>query len=247
MLQLYRYAIVFVFLTGSSILGQNFFPILGGQRAGTSIYTFLKIGVSARAEGMGEAVVALQQDAASIYYNPGTIAQFSGTKFSASRIKWPADINYDYFAFTQKLAGRHSIGFSAGILHMEPMMETTEYLPHGTGNYFTYQDRFIGLTYGARMTDRFSFGITIKHVQEDLAGYQLSTPMMDMGTFYWTGYKSLRFSASLSHFGSQSKPTGTFEKKYLDSETGEEIISQTEFQEFFTAFGISRWCGNGCD
>ena len=231
MLHLYRYTMFLVFLTGS-LLGQNFFPILGGQRAGTSIYTFLKIGVSARAEGMGEAVVALQQDAASIYYNPGTIAQFSGTKFSASRIKWPADINYDYFAFTRKLAGRHSIGFSAGILHMAPMMETTEYLPHGTGNYFTYQDRFIGLTYGARMTDRFSFGITIKHVQEDLAGYQLSTPMMDMGTFYWTGYKSLRFSASLSHFGGQSKPTGTFEKKYLDSETGEEIISQTEFQEF---------------
>jgi len=231
MLHLYRYTMFLVFLTGS-LLGQNFFPILGGQRAGTSIYTFLKIGVSARAEGMGEAVVALQQDAASIYYNPGTIAQFSGTKFSASRIKWPADINYDYFAFTRKLAGRHSIGFSAGILHMAPMMETTEYLPHGTGNYFIYQDRFIGLTYGARMTDRFSFGVTIKHVQEDLAGYQLSTPMMDMGTFYWTGYKSLRFSASLSHFGGQSKPTGTFEKKYLDSETGEEIISQTEFQEF---------------
>jgi len=181
---------------------------------------------------MGEAVVALQQDAASIYYNPGTIAQFSGTKFSASRIKWPAEINYDFFAFTQKLAGRHSIGFSAGILHMAPMMETTEYLPHGTGNYFTYQDRFIGLTYGARMTDRFSFGITIKHVQGDLAGHQLSTPMMDMGTFYWTGYRSLRFSASLSHFGSQAKPAGTFEKKYLDSETGEETISQTEFQEF---------------
>jgi len=58
MLHLYRYTMFLVFLTGS-LLGQNFFPILGGQRAGTSIYTFLKIGVSARAEGMGEAVVAL--------------------------------------------------------------------------------------------------------------------------------------------------------------------------------------------
>ena len=48
--------VLLVFLT-TSILGQNFFPILGGQRAGTSIFTFLKIGVSARAEGMGEAVV----------------------------------------------------------------------------------------------------------------------------------------------------------------------------------------------
>ena len=67
MVHLYKNTMFLIFLTGS-LLSQNFFPILGGQRAGTSIYTFLKIGVSARAEGMGEAVVALQQDAASIYY-----------------------------------------------------------------------------------------------------------------------------------------------------------------------------------
>ena len=46
-------------LLSQVLIGQNFFPILGGQRAGTSIFTFLKIGVSARAEGMSEAVVAL--------------------------------------------------------------------------------------------------------------------------------------------------------------------------------------------
>ena len=60
----------------SVLPGQNLFPILGGQRAGTSVFTFLKVGVSARAEGMGEAVVALHQNAASIYYNPATVAQF---------------------------------------------------------------------------------------------------------------------------------------------------------------------------
>tara|TARA_B100001750_G_C15514804_1_gene606278 strand:- start:2305 stop:3315 length:1011 start_codon:yes stop_codon:yes gene_type:complete len=227
----YRCSIMSLLLS-QFLIGQNFFPILGGQRAGTSIFTFLKIGVSARAEGMSEAVVALQQDAASIFYNPATIAQFSGTNFSASRIQWPADINYDFFAFTQQLNGRHSVGLSGGILHMEPMMETTEYLPHGTGNYFIFQDRFIGFTYGAKMTDRFSFGITVKHVQENLAGHILQTPMMDMGTFYWTGYKSLRFSASLSHFGVQAKPDGEYLKRYLDPDSGEESISETEFQEF---------------
>ena len=69
---------------------QNFFPILGGQRSGTSIFTFLKIGVSAHALGMGEAVVALNQDAASVYYNPATIAQFQETEFSATHVEWPA-------------------------------------------------------------------------------------------------------------------------------------------------------------
>ena len=211
---------------------QNFFPILGGQRAGTSVFTFLKIGVSARALGMGEAVVALEQDAASVYYNPATIAQSQETEFSTTHIEWPAEINYDYFSISGQISGRHYLGFSAGILHMAPMKETTEYLPHGTGNYFVFQDRFFALTYGARMTDRFSFGITLKHVQEDLAGNKMSAPMLDMGTFYWTGFKTLRFSASISHFGSQAKPEGKYLKNVLDTDTGEETIIETEFEEF---------------
>ncbi len=214
------------------VQGQNFFPILGGQRVGTSVFTFLKIGVSARAVGMGEAVVALQQDAASVYYNPGTIAQFEQTEFSASRIQWPADINYDFFSLTRRIKGRHYAGLAFGILHLAPMQETTEYLPHGTGNYFVYEDRFIALTYGARMTDRFSFGITLKQVEENLAGQTMSATMLDMGTFYWTGFRSLRFSASISHFGPQAKPDGTYEKQVLDTETGEEKIIITEFESF---------------
>ena len=53
-----------VFITGliSPVICQNIFPILGGQRAGTSVFTFLNIGVSARAVGMGNKVLALNQD-----------------------------------------------------------------------------------------------------------------------------------------------------------------------------------------
>ncbi|HJM33022.1 MAG TPA: hypothetical protein QF697_00435, partial [Candidatus Marinimicrobia bacterium] len=63
---------------------QSLFPILGGQRAGTSVFSFLNIGVSARAVGMGESVVALNQDAGSIYYNPAVIAQLDQTEISIS-------------------------------------------------------------------------------------------------------------------------------------------------------------------
>ena len=62
------YTLSITILMLSSVRAQNLFPILGGQRAGTSVFTFLNIGVSARAVGMGESVVALNQDAASIYY-----------------------------------------------------------------------------------------------------------------------------------------------------------------------------------
>ncbi len=66
----------------SMIRSQTLFPILGGQRAGTSVFTFLNIGISARATGMGESVVALNQDATSIHYNPAIIAQLGKTELS---------------------------------------------------------------------------------------------------------------------------------------------------------------------
>ena len=226
-----KYLIFSLFLF-SICVGQNLFPILGGQRAGTSVFSFLNIGVSARAVGMGESVVALNQDASSIYYNPASIAQLDQTEVAISQIQWPSEINYDYFAITRHIKGRYYLGLSGGILHMAPMMETTEFHPDGTGNYFTFQDRFFGVTYGARMTDRFSFGITLKHVSEVLENYTMDAVLMDVGTFYWTGYKSLRFCASLSHFGKQAGPNGTYLKRILDRGSGDEIEEFTDFESF---------------
>ena len=83
-----KISILLILITLSFVSAQNLFPILGGQRAGTSVFTFLNIGVSARAVGMGESVVAINQDAASIYYNPAIIAQLEDTEVSISQIKW---------------------------------------------------------------------------------------------------------------------------------------------------------------
>jgi len=211
---------------------QNLFPILGGQRVGTSVFSFLNIGVSARAIGMGESVVALNHGVSGISYNPAVISQLEKTEISLSQIDWPANIKYDYLSFSKNIFGRHSLGFNFGILHMKPMAETTEYNPDGTGQYFIFQDRFIGLTYGAKMTDRFSFGITLKHVLEKLAENEMNAFLLDIGTFYWTGFGSLRFCASLTNFGQQVSPTGNFSKKILDLNTGSEIIEVTKYEKF---------------
>jgi len=122
----------------------------------------------------------------------------------------------------QHVPGIGSFGLSCSFLHMDDMPVTTEYHPHGTGEMFGYSDLMVGLTYALRMTDRFSFGFTAKYVREDIAELDMQSWMIDMGTYYWTGFKTLRFAVSLVNFGPELKPAGTYTQRTKEGEYIEE-------------------------
>jgi hypothetical protein len=105
---------------------------------------------------------------------------------------------------------------SLGMLHMPEMEVTTEYHPTGNGEYFQYYDTFGALTFAMKMTEQFSFGASVKYVEEGLAELKMGGWMIDLGTFYWTGFKSLRFAVSLSNFGPDMKPDGRYIKANRD-------------------------------
>jgi len=197
----------------SEILAQNLFPLLGGQRAGTAAATFLKIDVGAQATAMSGAGVALAGDATTLYWNPAAAAQVTGNAFTLSHIQWPVEIQYEFLGYLHHLNRWSTVGASFGMLHTADMEVTYEYHPTGTGEYFRFGDTFAALTYAITMTDRFSFGTSVKYVEENLAGLQMGGWMIDLGTFYWTGFKSLRFAVSLVNFGPDLAPQGNYQKK----------------------------------
>jgi len=185
-------------------------PNLGGQRSGTAAIQFLKIGVGARAIGMGESFTAVANDASALYWNPAGIVEFKENQLLVSHINWLVDINHDFIGYVHHLDGTNSLGIGITALYMDDMMETTEYQPNGTGNYFSFSDIGLSLSYGRKMTDRFSFGISLKYVQETLAEFKMHGVMIDLGTYYWTGFGSSRFAVCMSNFGNQVKPTGSY-------------------------------------
>ncbi|MCK7521899.1 MAG: hypothetical protein MZV64_31575 [Ignavibacteriales bacterium] len=62
-------------------------PNLGGQRAGISAFQFLKIGVGARGVAMGEAYVAVANDASSLFWNPAGLAQMTENQVFVQRTR----------------------------------------------------------------------------------------------------------------------------------------------------------------
>ncbi len=189
----------------------NLFPQLGGQRAGTSAFSFLKVDIGATAHAMAGAYTAVGVGASSLFWNPAGAAQGSQTlDMQIDQSRWIADFKLSSFAAVWKLGRVHHLGLSALALYAPPTEITTEYHPAGTGEYYNYGDVLLGLSYAQRMTDRFSFGITGKLVDEQLADLHMRNVLLDLGTFYRTGFRDLRFAVSLLNFGSPSRPEGVY-------------------------------------
>ncbi len=184
------------------------FPTLGEQRAGISTAEFLKIGVGSRATAMGESFVAVSNDASALYWNPAGLAQFDKDELIFSHNAWVVDINHDFFGAVYHLDEQNSFGVAITSLSTADMKVTTEFAPFGTGEYFSYRDLAIAVSYARKMTDKFSFGGTVRYIDETLAKLKMRGIMIDLGTYYWTGLGTTRFAVTVSNFGNQLAPDG---------------------------------------
>ena len=202
----YIYIISFLLIIGTA--RAQLFPVLGGQRAGISTAQFLKIGVGGRAAAMGESFIAISDDASALYWNPAGIAQFSKNQLIISHNVWVADINNDFIGAVYHLDDDNSFGASLTAVTMDDMPVTTEFAPFGTGEYFGYTDIAVSITYARRMTKQFSFGGSVKYIEETLDKLKMRGVMIDLGTFYRTGLGSTRFAVTVSNFGSELAPDG---------------------------------------
>src|SRR5262245_2285556 len=194
----------------------------GSQREGTSSATFLRIGVGARAQGMGGTFVAVADDPSAIFWNPAGLASLQRREVQASHVDWPAEVNFDHLTLvlpSRRLGG--SIGIQFGVLGTR-IQETTDLQPFGTGNEFTYSDVIAGASFARRWTDKLLVGAGAKYVREDL-GSQVGGPvtnavLFDAGSIFYLGLGSIRIAAALTNFGPEMRPSGGYVSPY----TGEQ-------------------------
>ncbi len=199
-------------------------PNLGGQRAGISAFQFLKIDAGARGLGMGGTFVAVTNDVTSLYWNPAGLAQSEQNQVSVTHTNYVVDIQHEFLAASYHLTSYDAVGISFTSLHTDDMPVTTETQPFGTGQYFSFGDIAIGATYSRKMTDQFSFGVTLRYVEETLDVLKMRGLVADLGTYYWTGLGTSRFAVVVSNFGGDVSPKGT-----VTQYSGQDISS---FQSF---------------
>ena len=190
---------------------------------------FLKIGVGARAVGMGETYIAVGQDANVIFWNPAGLAFIEGTDISFSHTNWIADIKQNAVAAAAEFGGLGVFGISFVTMDYGDIYRTqvdfdpsNEYGYTGGkkfgGEKIDVSEYTFGLAYSKRLSEKFSLGGHIKYVAQDLGNTRVVVSgeerisdnevdafAFDFGTLYYVGFQDLRLAMSILNFSRDLK------------------------------------------
>ncbi|PKN73601.1 MAG: hypothetical protein CVU50_02480 [Candidatus Cloacimonetes bacterium HGW-Cloacimonetes-3] len=169
-------------------------------KTGTVGMQFLKLGVDARAIGMGEAFTAVTDDISSVYWNPAGLAPAYQNQVFFSHTNWPADIMQE-FAAASLTNGVSTVAVYGSVLHMDDMDVTDEDTFDVTGEKFTNSSMAMGVNYAQQFTNKFSAGLGVKYLRENLYTYSVNSYALDLGSIYNTGWNNIKIGMALRNFG----------------------------------------------
>ncbi len=185
-------------------------PVLGQKISGvgTSSAAFLKIGVGARALGMGEAVSTQAQDVTALFWNPAGLANLQRMQILFNHYDYLVDMQFEYAGIAVPVQNVGTFGFFFSYLGMPDIERTTVSMPEGTGEMVTAYSMSAGISYARALTDRFSIGGTAKMIRETIWHSHASGLAADIGLQYRTFFKNMRIGMSISNFGSDMRIDG---------------------------------------
>ena len=215
-------AVAGVMLAGAALAGTP-------DRLGTGGNSESRILVGARSVGLAYSNVASVKGAEALFGNPAGLALAeSGTEVLFSSAKYIADMNVNYIALSQQMGGMGHVGLSVKVLSVGDIIRTTETAPDGTGDVFTPTFTTIGLSYAKSLTDRASFGGTVRLISESVLQTSSTGVSFDFGFQYDTGVRGIRLGAAMQNFGPAQLFGGSdFERNLLFPEDDPQSANRT--------------------
>ncbi len=144
-------------------------------QVGGSAVVFLKIEPDSRAAGMGNAGVALADNASAIFWNPAGLAFQKGTEAAITHSNWLPEFNAGLF-YEYLVAKHHVPGWGTFGAHLTYLFlgehEGRDAQNNPTGNFKSY-DLALGVSYGFKVSKKFALGTSLRFIYSNLAPGQV--------------------------------------------------------------------------
>ncbi len=184
------------------------------SKVGVASSTFLSLNYDPVSAAMGGAYTAVAESPLSGLTNPAGISNLkSKYTFCVSSMRWMDIGEFPIVGAVINMRNRGNLGIYLAGSYLGNMPETkvTENGIVYTGKDLSYKTFMMNVTYAKYYTDKFSAGFSIKLFHEDYGGYVgTNNVAIDIGSFYWTGFKSLRIGLVIKNLGPDSKPRGSY-------------------------------------
>ena len=186
-------------------------PADAARKSGLTGAAFLKIGVGARAVGLGSAYTTVAGDATQLFWNPAGIAIKSGTQATLNYNQWIADLGHAAVGVTRKFGNLGTIGIGVVSLGVSGIASDRDIVPSfiedfepfdtNSGSY-DYSDLAIGVSWARQVTDKLAMGITGKMISQSIDDESATAFALDVGALYHIGFRGARIGARLNNLGS---------------------------------------------
>ncbi|HPG39007.1 MAG TPA: PorV/PorQ family protein [bacterium] len=175
---------------------------------------FLMISPGARAAGMGEAFVALADDATAVFWNPAGLAFQQGREVTLMHANWlpqfGSDLFYEFGAYRQSFEGIGTVGFNITYLNLGKQSVTLETGPEVVDEFSSNEFAISG-TFGTKLNEDLGVGLGLRYIRSNLSPIGAGSEKgdgranafsFDVSALYHTPFlKKLSFGINLSNLG----------------------------------------------
>lgn len=175
--------------------------------AGESGYRFLRVGVPAKAAGLGEAYVSRLGDVNTYMYNPAGLSQLTHRQMAAGYMDHILDISSGYGVYAQPYKDKGVFG--AGFVYFGyGSFKGYDAAGYETGSYSS-GDFALSFFYARPLQDNLHVGAAIKFIRSSIESYSSSALALDLGAIYVLSRYDMQLGVSLLN-------AGIVTKKFID-------------------------------
>ena len=180
-----------VFLFVASALADN------GGKAG---FSYLKIGVDARAAAMGDAYTSLANDATASYWNPAGLAAAKSHSIILTHNAWLQGINHEYAA-VHLFQGRHNIAFALNMIHISGIYLRGERATDTPDGETSAKNLYLGISYASTFFEDWKIGLQVKYLYEKYYLYAAEGFAFDFGILKTNLIYNISWGAVIQNIG----------------------------------------------
>lgn len=192
---------IIVTITAATLL----FPaaVLAGD-PGSAGVPFLRLGMGARASGMGEAFSAVAEDASAVYWNPGAMAPVLGTNLILMHNEYIQSVRVEQAAVTHE-TDWGTLGLSFTGLYMDDIERRDDNASATPlGEYGVYDVSF-ALAFARYVVPNVSVGVSVKSILERIDEVSAKGVAFDVGIYHISRIEGVKLAAVAGNLGPRMK------------------------------------------